>query len=292
MKTNQVYRELSEQMFQALKAGILHPLVEEAKAGHWCLNFGARDTVKLYDGAACLAEVTYDRLTDSHSVKIHKKYLEQITLPPKPLSDSGDYFRFECDRSTIDWLSAKRNAISANAMPLTGDEGRIEDAIAKANSIHSSRIVIFDRQARVNGSAPRLDMLGVDRESRGLVLTELKVGLDNSIQRLHQQIPPYFQMFCENSEHPLNTLIISFNRMIRQKVELGLLPENMPNIDPNQPVQALTVLYAYNPKSRLLGRFKERLEYSKHKIRLALLSTGNFDLPTLCHCELINGGAI
>jgi hypothetical protein len=141
--------------------------------------------------------------------------------------------------------------------------------------------MFIDRPVQVHGVRSRADLIGIATWSDAwarVVLVELKQGLDNRIQCLPSQMSSYRGVLAPGG-HLAADVAASYREVVAQKQELGILPASARFPEGDPPVDCLLVLADYNPRSRLLGRLRERSRSSEFRMKLALLQPDTFILP-------------
>jgi hypothetical protein len=151
----------------------------------------------------------------------------------------------------------------------------------RRSCLAGSPVVFFDRQVQTHGIRKRLDLAALScpcDEETSVILVEIKQGLDNRIQELMEQIQDYHDAFAPGGRLRQD-VTSSYQMVLRQKKQLGVISDSV--TFPSQPprVECLLVLYAYNPKSRLLNRLRESARSSALRPKLVLIEEGCYSLP-------------
>lgn len=233
------------------------------------------------DGRRVLGLAESRRRLDTYEASVHGKYVEGLRLPDRRSSNAGPYACFAASRDFIAAYLSSLDLILSNASRYPKPEGQLEEKLIRCSLRDDSPVIFIDRQVQVHGVRSRADLIGIaassDSQAR-VVLVELKQGPNNRIQYLANQMSSYREVFAPGG-HLAADVAASYREVVAQKQELGILPAAacFPEGDPA--VDCLLVLADYNPRSRLLGRLRERSRSSDFGMRLALLEPGTFILP-------------
>ena len=236
--------------------------------------------INVYASGRSVLKLTETRM--GYEADIHGKYLVDTPLPQARMV-ADEYHRFTADDAFVQAYLAGVETIISNAVPPKAEtrEATIEERIIRHSYVEDSPIVFIDRQIRAHGISKQLDLIGLSTSVEGettALLVEIKQRLDNRIQKLMTQIGEYHAVFAPGGRLRQD-VTSSYQTVVHQKKQLGVIPDNV--TFPSQPprVQCLLVLYAYDPKSRLLDRLRESARSSALRPKLVLIEEGCYGLP-------------
>ncbi len=273
-------RGLADEFVTELSDGYLSQLVSAAKSKQLDIQI-RENSIDIYACGRCVLNLAYSRQRNAYKAKIHNKYLNGMRLPVSPNIGSDNYCRFAVDAAAIRWYLASIDQVIANAMVTAKQEAAVEEKLIQASFLAESPLIFIDRQIQLHGAQKRMDLIGLMPHPKPkIVLTELKQGLDNRIQKMMDQIYSYFNLIAPGG-HLREEVLVSYTNVIEQKKRLGLMPNGV-SMPTNLPtVESLIVLYNFNKRSDLLGRLAEAAKHYTVPVRLVLLSEGQFAIPPM-----------
>ncbi len=214
----------------------------------------------------------------AYEANIHRTFRDNTLL-----ADTADrqYRCFAADDAFVMTYLSEMGTVISNALATAKSEAAIEEHMIRRSCLTDSPVVFLDRQIQTHGIRKRLDLVALScpcNEEASVILVEIKQGLDNRIQELMTQIREYHDVFAPGGGLRQD-VTSSYQTVVHQKKQLGVIPDNVTY--PSQPprVECLLVLYAYNPKSRLLDRLRESARSSALRPKLVLIEEGCYGLP-------------
>lgn len=281
-RTKPFDRGLTDEFVKELKGGSLLPILDAARSGHdgQSLDFQIRGNyINLYIIGRSVLKLKGIPSGGSYYGSIDSKYLEGVPTIENAGSDGGDIRGTLVDDVFISWYCHNLPRICDNALAIPKEEGRVEQAIIAANRGDDTAVHFIDRQIQRSGDRSRLDLLGLLADGTP-VLTELKQGLDSSIQDLTEQMGSYRQSMTVDNRLR-SDIAESYSRVVKQKQALGFCDESVSGPPPDAKVLYLVVLYDYNPNSKLKGRFIEAALKSDVKIHLTELVESHYKIEPM-----------
>ncbi len=280
-------RRLEEEFVSELSAGCLQQLIQTAIARQ--LDIQIREhSIEIYICGRCIINLAQIQRLGIYKAKIHSKYLSGVQWPVSLDIGSDNYCRFAFDAASQSAYIARIDQIIGNAIALAELEATIEEKLIQASNHSKSPLVFIDRQVQLHGVQKRIDMIGLTMHPEPkIILTELKQGLDNRIQKLMDQISSYYELIAPNG-HLREEVFCSYAKVIAEKQRLGLMPPEicMPKKPPV--VECLIVLYNYNDRSKLLGRLIDAAKQYTLPVRLVLLPEEQFVIPPMSDWRVLS----
>lgn len=273
-------RGLADEFISELSVGCLEGLLRSAVSRQ--LDIQIREhSIDIYARGRVVMNLAHSRQRGVYRAKIHSKYLSGLQWPVSLSVDSNGYCHFAVDAASLDIYIASIDQIVGNAIALAKPEATTEEKLIQASYHPGSPLIFFDRQVQLHGAPKRMDMIGLTQCSEPrIILTELKQGLDNRIQRLMDQISSYYDLVAPDG-HLREDVFRSYGNVIEQKQRLGLIPPGIGMPDKRPVVECLLVLYDYNERSELLNRLKQAAEQHTLPVWLVSLPKGQFAMPPL-----------
>ncbi len=238
----------------------------------------------IYADGCCVLKLEEGRSARGpYWASIHHKFLHGVSLADgQGARPRGSYRRFEASPHFIETYLRSLGAILENSGRYVKPEAALEEQMIGQSRCPSSPVLFVDRQVQVHGIRRRADLIGVTADPEAaarVVLVELKQGLDNRIQHLVDQMSEYRQIIAPQGRLHCE-VASSYRTVVAQKRELGLVPPAATFPGGRPSVDCLLVLANYNPKSRLLGRLRERARESSFGVKLILLEKDQYVLPS------------
>jgi hypothetical protein len=278
-------RGLSDAFVAELSEGRFSALLQTAK-DHG-LDIQVREHyIDVYAGGRAVLALLQIAVNRTYRARIHARFLEGTRLPCASRADRN-YRWFEADDRFVEAYLAALPAILRNAGRYAGREAVVEEEIVRAARSPRSPVVFIDRQVQTYGIRARIDLVGLTRsEPASAVLLELKVGLDNRIQRMMCKLEEYRAAFAPSGcLRP--DMVHAYRKVAAQKQTLGLLSEGVAPPRDELSAQCLVALYDYNPKSALLPRLRASGMTPGQSVRLVQLRRGEFALPSVAEWETL-----
>jgi hypothetical protein len=280
-------RGLADEFVSELGAGCLEQLIRSAVSRQ--LDVQIREhNIDIYACGRCVINLAHSRQRGIYKAKIHSKYLNGVHWPVSLDIGSDNYCRFAFDAASMGSYITSIDQIIRNAIALAEPEATIEEKLIQASHRPESPLIFFDRQVQLHGVQKRMDMIGLALHPEPkIILTELKQGLDNRIQKLMDQISSYYDLIAPDG-HLREDVFVSYTNVIEQKKKLGLMPPeiNMPKDRPA--VECLIVLYDYNERSELLGRLVDAAKQHTLPVRLVSLPEEQFAIPPMLDWRILS----
>ena len=269
-------RGLKEPFLRCLQTGFLSGITEKVRADK-DLDLQIRENyLNIYFKGHALLKLS-ERLGGGYRVEIHEKF-----LGGRPIDDLVDEETTEVFLSRIPYL--KERIIQHG----TGLETEYEQLIIRANNWerrNNSEYFIIDRQYAVNRL--RFDLTGFFWDSKKpnkgdtvpLCLMEVKFGLNQDIQNLHEQLGDYYNAMKTRFAAIAEEAEILF----KQKLKLGLIDQSegrliaMETLEISRNIekcQFLIVLVDYNPRSTLFKKAVSELEKLKFSDQIRVFTGG------------------
>jgi len=147
-------------------------------------------------------------------------------------------------------------------------------------------MLVIDRQIQVHGIRTRADVIGITRETEPrLIIGEVKVGLNNDIQKVLSQLDPYFQTLADHHGRLAQEAATVYERVLKQKQFLGVAPTDF-QFPPCRPrVECLVILCDYKPRSELLARARQEALNYAFLVHLAQPEGPDYCIPPVCDWE-------
>ena len=247
-------RGLSDEFMHDLCGGALAPLMQAAQAHDLDLQI-REDCLNLYyDGKAVLKLEHRPRLSGYRAV-IHSKFLPGVELPGL-MSSGREHAQYQAGQEFVDAYAAQLPRIIEHALGYRHAEGIAEQAVIRQSLTGSAPTVFIDRQVQVHGVSKRADVIGLTRDGERLILGEIKQGLNNDIQHLVDQLAPYYRIAAGADGRLNDEMAGAYRVVVRQKRELGVLPDSVVFSVERPLVECLVMLCDYNERSQLLGRLR------------------------------------
>ncbi|MEI6521418.1 MAG: hypothetical protein WCO98_15480 [bacterium] len=271
-------RGLSTLFVQELQTGHLAPLFHHLKSASLDIQIRACYIDAYAQGRGVLSIKEKDKGT-RFKAKIHEKFLDGVTLPNEKLN--GDYFNFLVTPTFINDYIFQFPVINANSQKYVKPEGIVEDKIIQICVKSGESVIFFDRQVKIPGENIKADAIGWQNSNNGngkIIIAEIKQGLDNRIQDLITQMESYASIIGKDGILR-NDMEESYRKVIVQKQQLGLLPDNLTLPSEKLEIECVFILYDYNMKSKLLDRLRSAAKLSSLRTKLILLPKDVFELP-------------
>jgi hypothetical protein len=280
-------RGLSNSFFMELESGRFSKLLSEVKGKR--LDVQIREHyVDVYANGRGVLNLLQRGMQSQYRARIHQKYLCDLLLPSLEWQDRN-YQYFDATDAFIAEYLANLTVIIMNSQQCAkrrdgeADERTVEQEMIRASHGASSPVVFIDRQVQMHGATRKLDLVGLvsdPAEKTRALLVELKLGLDNRIQYLVNQMTRYQRVFAPDGRlHP--QVAESYRKVTAQKKRLGLLPSSATFPAGDIVTEALVVLANYTRKSRLLDRLRAQARESGFRAKLVLLEQGIYELPPM-----------
>lgn len=239
-----------------LRDGMLSPLLKAAIQHGLDLQI-REDYINLYYYGLSAIKVMRPIRGGSYSATVHVKYLAGTALPQET-GRNDRYAAFDVGPSFVDEYVHQLAAITANADSYRTREADAEQRLVRDSLMPESPVCFLDRQVQVHGVRKRADVIGITRDGECLLLGEIKVGLNNDIQRLPWQLDSYYKVLADGDGRVRQQIAGAYRNVIAQKQTLGTLPPHVafPVEDPR--VECIVILRDYNSRSRLLDRTRDR----------------------------------
>lgn len=268
-------RGLSEGFMHELIRGRFTPLLRASLDRGLDLQI-RENYINVYSSGRSVLKLTETRM--GYEADIHRTFRGNTEL-----ADTADrqYRCFAGDDAFVMTYLSELDTVISNALETAKAEAAIEEHMIRRSCLAGSPVVFFDRQVQTHGIRKRLDLVALScpcDEEASVILVEIKQGLDNRIQELMEQIQDYHDVFAPGGRLRQD-ITSSYQMVLRQKKQLGVISDSI--TFPSQPprVECVLVLYAYNPKSRLLGRLRESVRSSALRPKLVLVEAGCYCLP-------------
>lgn len=273
-------RGLADKFVSELSVGCLEQLMRSAASRQ--LDIQIREhNIDIYARGRCVMNLAHIRQRGIYKARIHSKYLNGVQWPVSLDIGSDDYCRFAFDAISLGSYIASIDQIIGNAIALSGPEATIEEKLIQASCRPESPLIFFDRQVQLHGVQKRMDMIGLALHPEPkIILTELKRGLDNRIQKLMEQIRSYYDLIAPDG-HLREDVFGSYTSVIEQKQKLGLMPPEISMPKDRPVVECLIVLYDYNERSELLSRLVDAAKQHTLPVRLVSLPKEQFAIPPM-----------
>ncbi|MBU0607934.1 MAG: hypothetical protein KKI08_08595 [Armatimonadetes bacterium] len=251
-------RDLARGFFDQLREGSLWPLLDLALASDLDLQLRGK-YINLYCDGQAILKLTDVPTKREYKVEIDPEYLVGAELP----CQAGPR---ECrlNESTADhWVAEyvrQIGLICANARPTGPGETTAEQALIRTSLRPESPLVLIDRQVAVPGPERfEVDVVGLVRGDPSLfVLGEAKLGGNPQIRCLPCQLSDYYPMLVGSEGRLREDMFASYTQVVRQKRDLGLLPDSvaMPTASPR--VGCLIILCDLGGNEHLLDEARAR----------------------------------
>jgi len=270
-------RGLKKPFLTRLQTGFLSGITEKVRADK-SLDLQIRENyLNIYFRGNALLKLV-ERRGGKYRVEIHEKFVGD-----RPIDDLVDEETTEVFLSRIPYL--KERIIQHGGSSL---ETEYEQLIIRANNWerrNNSEYFIIDRQYAVNRL--RFDLTGFFWDSKKpnkgdivpLCLMEIKFGLNQDIQTLHEQLRDYYNAM--KSRFP--AIAEEAEILFKQKLKLGLIDQSkgrlvaMETLEISKCIgdcQFLIVLVDYNPKSELFKRTVSELESLEFSDQIRVFTGG------------------
>jgi len=226
------------------------------------------DYLSVYDAGRGLAKLSWS-VNRGVRLSLHRKYVEGTRLrgiPPSSGHD-GDYPTWDMSRSVASTYISDLTEIQRNAREYARTEESWEMGLLCQNT--GSPTWMLDRQVQVPGVRGRADLVGlsVDPAPPTFLVAEVKVKLDNSIQRVPDQLRRYLDILAPNGTLATD-VAQSYSRVCRQLRQLDLAAPSPELLTPGMPVVGALILCEYNDRSQLLHRARRQAAKSGHRLAL------------------------
>lgn len=280
-------RGLADEFVSELSAGCLGQLMRSAVSRQ--LDIQIREhNIDIYACGRCVMNLAHIRRRGIYKAKIHSRYLNEVHWPVSLDIGSDNYCRFAFDAASQGAYIASIDQIIENAIALAEPEATIEEKLIQASHRPESPLIFFDRQVQLHGVQKRMDMIGLTLHPEPkIILTELKQGLDNRIQKLMDQISSYYDLIAPDG-HLRGDVFSSYTKVIEQKQKLGLMPPEISMPKDRPAVECLIVLYDYNERSELLGRLVDAAKQHTLPVRLVSLPKEQFAIPPMLDLGILS----
>lgn len=280
-------RGLAEEFVLDLSAGCLEQLIRTAVSRQ--LDVQIREhNIDIYACGRCVINLAHYRQRGIYKAKVHSIYLNGVHWPVSLDIGSDNYCRFAFDATSMDSYIASIDQIIGNAIALAEPEATVEEKLIQASHRPESPLIFFDRQVQLHGVQKRMDMVGLALHPEPkIILTELKQGLDNRIQKLMDQISSYYDLIAPDG-HLREDVFVSYTTVIEQKKKLGLMPPEISMPKDRPAVECLIVLYDYNERSELLGRLVDAAKQHTLPVRLVSLPEKQFAIPPMLDWRILS----
>jgi len=262
-------RTLDKIFVSELKKGGLFYSIVDSVINDNTLDFEIRDEyINIYfKGNSIL------KLNENGSFKIHKKFLNGISLSSFAFSTASDVKNFLDNIPLI-----KNNVISVKSRRPTL-EIEYEQLLIRSNNLNknvNSEIFLTDRQYTDNINNSRFDLSGFfwSRKNRKrkqtvpLIFIEVKYSLNPDISDIDKQIDKYYNAVNSN----ISDIASETEYLKNLKIELGLINQSKDRLDALktlkvsdkiQDAKFIIALIDYNPNSKLFDKTKlKALSYS------------------------------
>ena len=235
-----------------------------------------RDYINTYHKGNAVLKLAELKRGGCFRAEVHEKFLTGVSLPDQLPRNSSRYAAFDASDSFMKAYVRALPRVVVNAECYAGVEGSVEDELIRSSYAPGAPVVFIDRQVQAHGVRKKADLLGLTEE--GVVLVELKQGLDSRIQYLMEQVGAYHGVLTDGGRlrHEVSD---SYREVVAQKKALGFLPSNAAWPEKSPAVKCLLVLHGYNPRSQLLGRLRSEASRSTLKTSLVLLPKGEYAIP-------------
>lgn len=280
-------RGLADEFVSELSVGCLEQLMRSAASRQ--LDIQIREhNIDIYARGRCVMNLAHIRRRGVYEAKIHSKYLNGVQWPVSLDIGSDSYCRFAFDAVSLGAYIGSIDQIIGNAIALAEPEATVEEKLIQASCRPESPLIFFDRQVQLHGVQKRMDMIGLALHPEPkIILTELKQGLDNRIQKLMEQISSYYDLIAPDG-HLREDVFGSYTSVIEQKQKLGLMPPEISMPKDRPVVECLIVLYDYNERSELLSRLVEAAKQHTLPVRLVSLPKEQFAIPPMLDWRVLS----
>lgn len=249
-------RGLSPQFIIDLRTGMLAPLLNAASQQDTDLQI-REDSINLYYQGLSALKLTRDE-QGSYTAEIHLKFLTGIELPGEK-NRGKKYVKFEVTAAFVEAYVQQLAALKANADLQRLPEPDAEQTFVRNSQRPDSTMTILDRQVRVHGILKQADLIGLTHEDDPrLIIGEIKVGMNNDIQLLHDQLESFFNVMTGIDGLLRPEVADAYRTVVAQKQELGVLPRSVVFPKENPRVECLALLCNYNSRSKLLERARDQ----------------------------------
>jgi len=282
-------RGLGPRFVSELKSGVFAPVLEAVKLLDCDIQI-RESYLDIYSKGRCLLSLTHSQTQDRYRAKIHQRYLQATPLQGLTMATSGNYVRIEANARFVSWHLNNLNLIWTSADITAKNEATVEESIIHSSWQAESPVVFIDRQVQIHGVRLRMDLLGLEQSNRfgkRVLLTEVKQGLDNRIQDLVKQTGEYYELIAPGG-FLRDDVLKSYQLVIEQKQELGLLSPRIHISSDQLPVECLLVLYNYNDRSQLLDRLRHKAKDCGLPLWLVRLHKGSFAIPPQHNWEALS----
>ena len=279
-------RGLTDKFLSDLTNGFLQNLLQAAVCRQLDIQI-REDYINIYACGGSVMKLIHSQQCHKYSAEIHRKYVNGLlwTTPPKT---GNDYCTFVVDSAFVSDYITNLNQILQNATAKEKTEATIEEKLIQASHHPGSPLIFLDRQVQLHGVQKRMDMIGLALHPEPkIVLTELKQGLDNRIQKLMEQISSYYDLIDPDG-HLREDVFGSYINVIEQRQKLGLIPLEISMPKDRPTVECLIVLYDYNERSELLSRLVDAAKQHTLPVRLVSLPKEQFAMPPMLEWRVLS----
>lgn len=217
-------RELDQRLLDALKDGPLHEILLACRSINADVRL-RRKEAHVYVRGNRIAALGLDRRRNPR-LRLHSKYCDDTGLGLLDCHQTESERRFAVSADFVThWKASLASVCTAARNAREGLEGAFEAEIVAAN-LAGTPVEIFDRQVQVPRlKRERLDMLGLTVDPAtgkgAFVAIELKLGGDNRVQELPQQVQRYGNALAPRGQVRPD-IIASYRNVVTQMRELGI----------------------------------------------------------------------
>jgi hypothetical protein len=281
-------RGISPSFVADFQAGLLVPLLKAAVHQELDLQIREEYINLYYHGCSVIKLSRTKREVGTYKTEIHVKYLTGVTLPDER-SRSKEYATFDVSPAFVDAYVLNLPSIMVNARGFKKREGEAEQMLVRNSLLPSSSMILIDRQVQVHDIKDKADVIGITYEAEPrLIIGEVKVGLNNGIQSIPDQLEKYYSNLAGADGRLNQNVDAAYRNVVEQKKALGVLPQNIvyPNERPR--VECLAILCDYNEQSRLLGRARELAKNKSFPLWVATPVGPKFRVPEIAKWERLS----
>lgn len=249
-------RGLDDRFMALVQRGPCEELLRAWKAADLDVRI-RHNQLTAYDGGRAVGVLTWAPRVGPRLAP-HHKYLRGTALEqiPPDSGTAGDYPTRRVDERLLRAYLKELPMIRANARKYAGREEEWESELIRQNT--GSSCWLIDRQVQVPGVRRKADLVGLSlAPSTAFVVIEVKAGLDNTIQKAPDQLRRYIDILAPGGR-VREDVVTSYRTVVRQRRELGFPAPSEDLIQVGLPVEAVLALCAYNQRSELLGRARDR----------------------------------
>lgn len=287
METERAFmRGLSARFMHDLRDGMLLPLLRAALQHGLDLQI-RDDYINLYYHGLSAIKVMRASHNGSYSATIHVKYLVGTALPCE-LRRNDSYALFDVGAAFLDAYVRQLAVLITNADSYRTAERDAEQVLVQNSLMPNSPVAILDRQVQVHGIRKRADVIGITRDSEPrMILGEVKVGLNNDIQYLPEQLHPYYDVLVGEDGRLKEIMACAYRNVVVQKQQLGVLPPHVAFPSGSPRVECLVILCDYNGRSRLLDRARDQAKNCGLPIWLVKPAGPDYRVPDRANWERV-----